>query len=97
MSTDASRLLRAIAVHTGPVTTLTVQSEPWSSATFTGARHILRFDAMAGPQLDTFCRNLHELEFAMPDGFVADINLVERGVQGPIERIGLDVLTIAMA
>ena len=90
-----SRLLRAIAAHVGPLENIRAQSEPWSSATFNGERHMIWFDASAGAHLDAFRADLHAVEFTMVGGFVADIELIERTVTGGTERLGLAALTIA--
>lgn len=94
MRVAQERLLRAIAAHTGPMDNIRVQSEPWASATFSGVRHMIWFDATAGAHLDAFRHDLHALEFALAGGFVADIELIERSVSGASERLGLSVLTI---
>ncbi len=94
MRVAQERLIRAIAAHVGSMDNLRVQSDPWSSATFSGARHMIWFDGESGAHLDAFRHDLYALEFAMAGGFVADIELIERTVSGASERLGLAVLTI---
>lgn len=94
MSSGENALLRAIAAHTGPIENVRVQSAPWHSATFDGARHCIWFDAQRGAHLDAFRHDLHDLAFTLSGGFVADIELLERTVSGDVERLGLAVLTI---
>jgi hypothetical protein len=97
MSRAADRLLRAIAAHVGPPGDVRMQSDPWVSATFSGERHTLWFDAARGAQLDAFRHDLHKIEFEMVGGFVADIELIERAVYPDHERLGLAVLTIELS
>jgi len=94
MSLRKTPLLRAIAAHTGPIENVRIQSEPWRSATFDGARHCIWFDAQRGAHLDAFRRDLHDLEFPLSGGFIADIELIERTINVDTERLGLAVLTI---
>jgi hypothetical protein len=94
MSLSENRLIRAIAAHVGPPQNVRIQSEPWASATFSGARQIIWFDAARGAQLDAFCHDLHMIEFDLVGGFIADIELIERTVYPERERLGLAVLTI---
>jgi len=94
MSLGERPLLRAIAAHTGPIENVRVQSAPWRSATFNGARHCIWFDAQRGAHLDAFCHDLHDLEFPLSGGFIADIELIERTVNAETERLGLALLTI---
>lgn len=94
MTRAQERLLRAIAAHTGPPANVHAQSEPWSSATFSGARHLMWFDVPRGAHLDAFRHDLHAIEFTLTGAFVADIELIERTVRADCERLGLAVLTI---
>jgi hypothetical protein len=94
MSMAAERLTRAIAAHAGPMANITSESVPWASATFAGARHLIRFDAARGAPLDAFRHHLHMIEFALAGGFIADIDLIERTVGSDCERLSLAVLTI---
>ncbi len=94
MSGGEAPLLRALAAHTGPVENVRVQSAPWRSATFGGARYSIWFDTPRGAQVDAFCQNLRDLEFTLSGGFVADIELIERTVSAGTERLGLALLTI---
>lgn len=94
MKPVADRLLAALVRHIGPLSAVHVQTTPWASATFSGARHMLWFDAMAGAPLDAFRHDLHAIDLPMPGAFVADIEMIERTVKTGFERIGLAVLTI---
>lgn len=94
MTLREAPLLRAIAAHSGPIENVRIQSEPWRSATFDGARHCIWFDVTRGAQLDAFHHDLHDLEFALSGGFVADIEVIERTLHEKTERLGLAVLTI---
>lgn len=49
------------------------QAVPWFSATLSGARHLLSFEAMASPALDRWMRDLPEAEWVLPGLLVADV------------------------
>jgi hypothetical protein len=94
MTATATQLVRAMAAHLGAVENVSVETIPWASATFSGARHIVTLDARPGASLDAFCRDIQSTEFVMPGGFVADIEIVERTAGRAKERLALAALTI---
>lgn len=61
-------LLRALTARYPTLIVLASRSEPWASATFTGARHEL--DCCAGVDLV----GVGDAEFKLPDHIVADIS-----------------------
>jgi hypothetical protein len=98
MSRDASgRLIRALSVYFGPLSAIDHRTSKWSSATFTGTRHMIWFDVAFRDDLDNLLQNLPEADLPMPGHFVADIEVAERHNHADGGRIGLRALTIAEA
>ena len=60
-------LIRALVARYPGLLILASAAEPWASATFTGARHELRFD----PNIDL--AGLEEMDLPLPGHLVADI------------------------
>jgi len=90
----ASRLGRALLATAStancPLTILSVQSRPWSSATFVGAQHRL---AVAVPDTDAaraWLATLPEAEFHLPGLLVADLAVRPAGTGWEIEVLLLD-------
>jgi hypothetical protein len=92
-SATSGRLERALATYLGPLVSVDHRTSKWSSATFSGTRHMIWFDVEPSDVLDRLIANLPEAELPMPGHFVADIELAERNGA----RIGLRALTIAEA
>ena len=61
-------LIRALLARYPRLAVLTSCSEAWSSATYTGARHVLTCD------LGTDLAGIGDAEFTLPGHFVADIS-----------------------
>ena len=78
-------LLRALSRRYPGLLVLASQSEPWASATFIGARHLL---TCSGPKPD----RIAETEFELPGHFVADITARQDG-----DRVTIEALTIEAA
>jgi hypothetical protein len=98
MTRDAStRLVRALSVYFGPLSAVDHRTSKWSSATFTGTRHMIWFDITSREGLNDLLQNLPEADLPMPGHFVADIELAERHDRDDGARIGLHALTIAEA
>lgn len=98
MSRDASnRLIRALAVYFGSMSAVDHRTTKWSSATFTGSRHLIWFKPDQQADLDELLKNLPEVDLPMPGHFVADIEVAERHDHADGARIGLRALTIAEA
>ncbi|AYJ86034.1 hypothetical protein D3Y57_08710 [Sphingomonas paeninsulae] len=98
MSRDVSnRLIRALSVYFGPLSAVDHRTSKWSSATFTGTRHMIWFDIGPCDKLGTLIQNLPEADLPMPGHFVADIELAERNDLPESVRLGLRALTIAEA
>jgi hypothetical protein len=98
MSRDVSnRLIRALSVYFGPLSAVDHRTSKWSSATFTGTRHMIWFDIVPCNTLDTLIQNLPEADLPMPGHFVADIELAEQHDLADCTRLGLRALTIAEA
>lgn len=97
MSAVENRLVRALTAYFGALSGVDHRGENWSSATFTGTRHMIWFDVAGSELLDGLVAGLPEADLPMPGHFVADIEMVERHEQGDSVRIGVRALTIAEA
>ncbi|MEM8695546.1 MAG: hypothetical protein AAGE05_05940 [Pseudomonadota bacterium] len=92
-------LVRALTVRAGirPIVE-EVRSQPWSSITFTGARHrfILRFD---GAQAETSIRSLAEgldyAEFDLGRYILVDIAIVDTVIGDGSATIEIEALILA--
>lgn len=101
MSRDATTaLLRALAGAFGDLPGYAVEaisSRAWSSATFTGARHVVQV-RLAGDgavaAADAVAANLSEREFTLRGHVLADIALVSREATAGIERLRIEALTV---
>ena len=71
-----------------------IASRPWASATFVGARHVVRLAAPAVPGLRSWLDALPEAEFALRGHIVADAVVDTTETIGDECRIALGVLTI---
>jgi hypothetical protein len=98
---DRSRaaLLRALTPHAGPFRLLSARSRDWASALFVGARHrlVLAMEGDDGPaRAERLGRTLAELDLAMRDGFVADIQAVVQ-MDSATPVLAIEALTIEEA
>lgn len=96
---DAATLLaRALAASAGaagcPVTIAAVDWSRWASATFTGARHLLRLSAPPSPALIAWIAALPEAEFSLRGHLVADLSVAAVRQSGEEIGIELEVLTV---
>lgn len=71
-----------------------VQSVPWASATFNGARHRLTVQATASPGLDAWLQSLSEAELPLRGHLVADLALLSAAAEGDRLRVEIEVLTV---
>jgi hypothetical protein len=98
---DAHRLLlRAIGERVaadGPAEIVSARSEPWASATFSGARHSLqlRFDGSdAADRASRLTGELDGIEFNLPGHLVADIALTSRCDNAAGVDLAIEALTV---
>lgn len=96
---DAATLLaRALAADARaagcPVTIAAADWSRWASATFTGARHLLRLSAPPSPALIVWIAALPEAEFALRGHLVADLSVAAVHHDGAEVAIELEVLTV---
>ncbi len=85
-SADPHRaLIRALAARYPGLIVLASRTEPWASATFTGARHVL--DCADGPDLT----GLIDAEFDLPGQLVADIAFNARDGRLLIEALTVEI------
>ena len=96
MSRHAEReLATALARYVAPAGRVVAsRSEPWFSATFSGARHAVSL-ALPAATAARFARALPEAELPLRDHFVADLAVVACTVTGDLAVVALEVLTIA--
>lgn len=66
----------------------------WASATFTGARHMLRLSAPPSPALLAWIAALPEAEFSLRGHLVADLSVAAVRHAGKAIDIELEVLTV---
>ncbi|MFN3944719.1 MAG: hypothetical protein ACK4K7_07305 [Allosphingosinicella sp.] len=74
-----------------------IDSRPWASVTFSGARHrlVLRLAGAGAEQAaDRFLDGLEEREFQLPGHYVADIARVSDARAGGVVRIEIEALTV---
>ena len=94
MADPHARLIRALIARSGDSATLDHgTSEPWASATFTGARHLLRL-ALPPAAADGFVLGLDEHEFAIPGHIVADVIVTARRESEAATILEIAALTI---
>ena len=72
--------LLATAPDRSAIELMDMTSTRWASATFTGARHVIRLEGRDDPALATWLADLPEAQFRLRGHLVADIavDLVER-------------------
>lgn len=96
---DAETLLRraleAQAEAAGcPVTLVESDWSRWASATFTGARHLLRLAAPPSPALDAWIARLPEADLRLRRHLVADLAVEHVRRTEDRVTISLEVLTV---
>jgi hypothetical protein len=88
------RLIRdLLAQSDGTATLLSGSCRPWSSVTFTGARHRLRI-AAPPPAADWLTERLEAIDFAIPGHIVADIALAGCALRDGLFELEVEALTI---
>jgi hypothetical protein len=97
----ATRLAHALgnsARDAGCAVTVVDQTErPWSSATFTGATHVVQLSAPPGAALDAWLAGLPEREWTLPGQLVADCSVTPDGDTADARTITVAFLLIAEA
>jgi hypothetical protein len=88
-----SALLAAFTEKLGPVEVLAHNMTPWSSATFSGARHLFRLETEDPADIDAFAQIVGEADIPIPRGFVADIVVVRQPTETPYQ-LTVEALTI---
>ena len=66
----------------------------WSSATFTGARHMVTLAAETSAAFDTWFAALPEAEFALRGHLVADVAILRVRREGNAVTAELEILTV---
>lgn len=93
--TSLSRALISSAEEMGcPITIDQATAERWSSATFTGAQHMLALTAPPSPAFDDWLAALPEYEFRLPGHLVADIHVTQRFGMGSTSHARIEALTV---
>lgn len=94
-TTLLARALAASAEAAGcPLTIGDVDWSRWASATFTGARHVLRLSAPPSAALIAWIAALPETEFALRGHLVADLTIAAVRHGGAEIIVELEVLTV---
>lgn len=92
-------LIRAITTHLGDGASIAeIESRPWASVTFSGARHALTLrleGTQAAARADTFLADLDLAEFTLRGHILADVALIAREDhdEGHV-RLRLEALTV---
>ena len=94
-ATLLERALLAAAQASGcPLTVTRSDWTRWSSATFTGARHLLTLAGEADPALDDWVAGLPEAEITLRGHLVADCVVMRVEKKEGRATIALEVLTL---
>lgn len=94
-ATLLARALTAGAEAAGcPVEIANADWTRWASATFAGARHMLRLSAPPSPALIAWIAALPEAEFALRGHLVADLSVAAVRHAGDIITMELEILTV---
>ncbi|MCC2975541.1 hypothetical protein LK533_02485 [Sphingomonas sp. PL-96] len=88
------RLLLAAQAGGQDLVVSDVQSVPWASATFNGARHRVTAQAAASPGLDAWLQCLPEAELPLRGHLVADLTVLFAAAEGDRLRVEIEVLTV---
>lgn len=95
VATLLTRALTASAEAVGcPVAVIAADGSRWASATFTGARHMLRLSAPPSPGLIAWIAALPEAEFALRGHLVADLSVAAVRHASAEITIELEILTV---
>ena len=98
MSRDPRKALYAALAETlGTIDNLVSKTRDWSSATFTGTRHALRFDVPWTREAVIAAIDLPDAELPMDGHFVADLRVALCKRKGTRLMLELEVLTIEEA
>jgi hypothetical protein len=73
---------------------LSIAGRPWSSATFTGTRYVVKLAAPAVPGLRSWIRTLPEADFALRGHLVADLSVDAIETIDDERRATLTILTL---
>ncbi|MBX3592980.1 hypothetical protein [Sphingomonas sp.] len=94
-ATLVERALMAMAAAAGIALRVhAVETTPWASATFIGARHRLTVEAAASSALDCWLAALPEAEFRLRGHLVADALVATRRMAEDVVRSEIEILTI---
>lgn len=85
-------LVRALAAAGPPFELLEATSRDWFSATFTGARHVIRLELAESAAAAAWLAGLPEAEFTLRGHFVADLRARRDG-----DTVTIEALTIEAA
>jgi hypothetical protein len=89
-----ARLIAALIARAGGAgEVLQACSRPWASATFIGARHLIRLK-VPHAAVDALREGLEEHEFAIPGHLVADVVVASRHDAGGFVTLEVEALTI---
>ena len=88
------RLLLAGQAGRHGITIDGIESTPWASATFNGARHRVRLGGTATSELQAWLQALPEAELPLRGHLVADLALLSSEVEGDRLRAEIEVLTV---
>lgn len=98
MSRDPHKLLTiALAEHLGSLNDFTSRTRDWSSATFTGMRHEMRFTLPWSARAVIAIVDLPEADLPMKGHFVADLRVIQCERRGAALHVELEALTIEEA
>lgn len=70
------------------------ESTRWSSATFVGARHLLRLSCVRSAALEAWLGGLAEADFVLRGHLVADLVIECVHRQGEAVTVSLEILTV---
>ncbi|MBB3911049.1 hypothetical protein [Sphingomonas desiccabilis] len=71
-----------------------IESTPWASATFNGARHRVRLAGKATAELRAWLQTLPEAELPLRGHLVADLAMLSSEADGERLRAEIEVLTV---
>lgn len=89
------RALLASAAHAGcAITIAAIDGVPWSSATFTGARHLVAIEGPAGPAMLGWIAALPEADLPVRGHLVADLRVCAIDADTARTRVHVELLTV---
>jgi hypothetical protein len=87
--------LREAAIAAGcPIEIAAADQMRWASATFVGARHLLRLLGGASPALEAWLAILPDADFALRGHLVADLVVTRVQREGGAVTVSLEILTV---